>query len=147
MANEFRFDFDGLEELQRDLEKAIRKCPAQAEETLKDLAKDFKASAKKKANSELKSHDREGDQKKKAISKKWGSKVIDESVGMTALIWNSARHFHLIEQGHNIVRGGRIVGFVPGKHIMDKTRNDYKDKVPKSFEEMLDKILKESDLN
>lgn len=147
MANEFRFDFDGLEELQRDLEKAIKKCPAQAEETLKDLAKGFKASAKKKANSELKSHDREGDQKKKAINKKWGSKVVDESVGMTALIWNSARHFHLIEHGHNIVRGGRIVGFVPGKHIMEKTRNDYKDKVPKCFEEMLDNILKESDLN
>ena len=34
MAEDFKFDIDGLEELQRDLEKAIRKAPAQAEETL-----------------------------------------------------------------------------------------------------------------
>ena len=66
---------------------------------------------------------------------------------MTALIWNSARHFHLIENGHNLVKNGQIIGFVPGKHIMEKTRNDYKDIVPEKFEEMLDDILRESDLD
>lgn len=141
------FDIEGLEELQRDLEKAINKCPVQAAETLKGIAKDFKASAKKKANSELKTHEREGDQKKKSIKRKWGSKVLNENVGMTALVWNSARHFHLVENGHNIVRGGRVVGFVPGKHIMEKTRNDYKDVVPERFQQMVDDILKESDLD
>ena len=59
----------------------------------------------------------------------------------------SARHFHLIENGHNLVRGGRIVGFVPGKHIMEKTRNEYENIVPQRFEEMVDEILKEGDLN
>lgn len=141
------FYIDGLEELQKDLEKAVRKCPVKAEETLKELAKEFKISAKKKAKSELNTHEREGDQQKKAINRKWGSKVINENVGMTALIWNSARHFHLVEHGHNIVRGGRIIGFVPGKHIMDKTRNDYKEKVPEKFKQMVDAILKESGLN
>lgn len=143
----FIFEIEGLEELQKDLEKAINKCPVQAAETLKGMAKDFKASAKKKANSELKTREREGDQKKKSIKRKWGSKVINENVGMTALVWNSARHFHLVENGHNIVRGGRIVGFVPGKHIMEKTRNDYKEKIPERFEEMIDDILKGSDLD
>lgn len=141
------FYIDGLEKLQKDLEKAVRKCPVKAEETLKELAKEFKASAKKKAKSELNTHEREGDQQKKAISRKWGSKVINENVGMTALIWNSARHFHLIENGHDVVRGGRIIGFVSGKHIMEKTRNDYKEKVPEKFEQMADAILKESGLN
>ena len=147
MAEGIDFSIDGLEELQRDLEKAIKRCPVQAEETLKGIAKDFKASAKRKANSELKAHERVGDQKKKAIKRKWGVKIVDESVGMTALVWNSARHFHLVENGHNLVRGGRVVGFVPGKHIMEKTRNDYKEVVPERFEEMIDDILKGSDLN
>lgn len=147
MAAGFEFGIDGLEELQRDLEKAIRKCPVQTEETLKGLAKDFKASAKKKANAELKTHEREGSQKKKSIKRKWGTKILNENIGMTALVWNSARHFHLIENGHNVVRGGRVVGFVPGKHIMEKTRNDFQDTVPERFREMVDEILKESDLD
>jgi len=146
MAQEFGFEIEGLEELERDLEKAIRKCPVQAKETLKGLAKEFKQSAKKRAKSEIKSHEREGDDRKKAIKAKWGSKIIDENVGMAALIWNSARHFHLVENGHSLVRGGRVVGFVPGKHIMEKTRNDYKDTVPERFREMVDDILKECDL-
>lgn len=147
MAEGFDFSINGLEELQRDLEKAIQNCPAQAEETLKGLSKEFKNSAKKKANAELKAHEREGGDKKKAIQAKWGTKIVNDNVGMTALVWNSARHFHLVENGHDLVRGGRVVGFVPGKHIMEKTRNDYKDIVPERFEQMADDILKGSDLN
>lgn len=147
MAESFEFEIDGLEEFERDLTKAIRKCPAYAEETLVQLAKEFKADAKKKANSELKPHDRKEDQKKKAIKRKWGHKLVDDNLGATALVWNSARHFHLVENGHNLVKGGRIIGFVPGKHIMEKTRNDYKNIVPERFQEMIDDILKECDLD
>lgn len=147
MAEGFEFSVEGLEELERDLKSAIAKCPAQAEETLVQLAKEFKADAKKKANSELKPHNREGEQKKKAIKRKWGHKLVDDNLGATVLVWNSARHFHLVENGHNLVKGGRIIGFVPGKHIMEKTRNDYKDIVPERFQEMIDDILKEGDLD
>jgi len=145
-ASKCDFRIEGLEELERDLTKAIKRCPEQARETLSDLSKEFKKSAKKKANSELKSHERASNQKNKAIKRKWGSKVIDEGVGMTALIYNSARHFHLVENGHNLVRGGRVVGFVAGKHIMEKTRQDYSNVVPETFEKMVDNILKGCDL-
>lgn len=147
MAYGFDFDIDGLEELESDLEKAIRKCPMQAEDTLKQLAKEFKASAKKKANAELKHAEREGDNKKKAIKAKWGTKTLDEGAGMTALVWNSAPHFHLVENGHELIKNGQNIGFVPGKHIMERTRNDYKNIVPERFEDMIDNILKESDLD
>lgn len=147
MADSFEFSFDGLEELERDLEKAIKKAPLQAEETLKELAKEFKASAKKKANSELKHVKRNENDKKYAIKANWGSKIVDDGLGMAALIWNKAPHFHLVENGHQLVRGGKVVGFVPGKHIMEKTRNDYKDVVPERFEKMADNILKECDLD
>ncbi|MBO5093911.1 MAG: HK97 gp10 family phage protein [Lachnospiraceae bacterium] len=147
MAESFEFSFEGLEEFERDLKKAIEKAPAQAEETLAELAKEFKNAAKKKANAELKPHERKENQKKKAIKRKWGHKLVDDNLGATALVWNSARHFHLVENGHNLVRGGRVIGFVPGKHIMEKTRNDYKDIVPERFEKMVDDILKECDLD
>ena len=51
MADSFEFSFDGLEEFQHALEKAIQKAPAQAEQTLWEVAKEFKTSAKRKANS------------------------------------------------------------------------------------------------
>lgn len=147
MAAGLEFEIEGLEELERDLTKAIQTAPEKAKETLKSIGKDFKKSAQKRANSELKPHEREGSEKNKAIKRKWGTKVIDENVGATALVWNSARHFHLIENGHNLVRGGRIVGFVAGKHIMEKTRNEYETIVPQRFEEMIDEVLKEGDLD
>ncbi len=42
MAEGFEFSFEGLEELERDLEKAVQKAPIQAKETLIELAKEFK---------------------------------------------------------------------------------------------------------
>ena len=147
MSSEFEFEFEGLEELEKDLTKAIKACPTKAEDTLKDIAKDFKKSAKKRANSELKPHERTGGDKNKAIKRKWGHKLVDENMGATALVYNSARHYHLIENGHNLVKGGQIIGFVPGKHIMEKTRNEYENIVPQRFEQMVDDILKGSDLN
>jgi len=147
MADSFEFSFEGLEEFQRDLERAITQAPAQAEETLLELAKELKASAKKRAKRELRPHNREGEQKKKAIQKKWGYKLVGDRLGAAALVWNSAPHFHLVENGHQLVRDGHVIGFVPGKHIMEKTRNDYKDIVPERFEKMVDDILRGSGLN
>lgn len=147
MADNFEFSFDGLEEFQHALEKAIQKAPAQAEQTLLEVAKEFKASAKRKANSELKHVKREGDDKKWAIKRRWGHKQVDDRLGATVLVWNSAPHFHLVENGHNLVRGGRVIGFVPGKHIMEKTRHEYEDIVPERFEKMIEDVLKESGLD
>ena len=147
VADSFEFCFEGLEELEQDLKKAIRKAPIQAKETLTEVAKDFKKSAKKRAKSETKHVKRNGDGEKKAIARKWGHKLVDDGVGSTALVWNSAPHFHLVENGHQVVRGGRVVGFAPGKHIMEKTRNEYEDIVPERFEKMVDDILRESDLD
>lgn len=147
IASEFDFNLEGLDELREDLEKAITKCPVQAKETLKQLGKEFRKTAYHNANAVLKPHTRAKDDKKGSIKRKWDSKVIDEGLGATALIWNSARHFHLIENGHNIVRGDQIVGFAPGKHIMEKTREDYKEVVPERFEQMIDDILKGENLD
>lgn len=137
----FEFKMEGLDELEADLRKAVRKCPAYAEQTLKDTANDFKKSAKKRAKKEIKPH--ENPKPKTKIEKKWGTALVGDNVGMTALVYNSARHFHLVDRGHNLVKNGKTIGFVPGKHIMEKTEREFKDKVPERFEKMIDEILKE----
>lgn len=147
MADSLEFSLEGLEEFERDLKKAIQKAPVQAEKTLIKLAKEFKKSAKERAEAETKHIKRDEDDKKWAIERRWGHKLVDEQMGATALVWNSAPHFHLVENGHQIVRGGRVVGFTPGKHIMEKTRNDYEDIVPERFRKMIDEVLKESGLD
>lgn len=147
MAEGFEFSFEGLEELQRDLEKAVQKAPVQAEKTLIKLAKEFKASAKERAERDTEHVKREAGEENKAISERWGHKLVGDRLGAAALVWNSAPHFHLVENGHQLVRGGHVIGFVPGKHIMEKTRNDYKDIVLERLEKMIDDILEESDLN
>ena len=147
MAEGILFEISGREELERDLMRAIRKAPVQAEETLLDIAKDFKKSAKKRAGAELGKHERKKEKEKYAIKRKWGHKLVDRNIGATAVVWNSAPHFHLIEDGHNLVRAGRIVGFVPGRHIMEKTRNEYQEVVPERFRQMVDSILKEGGLD
>ena len=147
MAAGFEFEVEGLEELEKDLTEAIRKCPVQAEKTLLKLAKKFKKSAKQRAETELQPHEREGEQQGKAIRDKWGHKKVGDNLGMAVLVYNSARHFHLIEDGHNLVKNGKTIGFVPGKHIMEKTRNEYKDIVTKEFQKMTDDILKEGGLD
>lgn len=147
VTTSFEFEMDGLEELERDLKAAIEKAPAQAEETLIDLAKEFKNSAKKKANTELQHVPRTAENAKYAIKKKWGHKLLEDYLGGTVVVWNSALHFHLVENGHNLVRGGRVIGFVPGKHIMERTRNEYTPIVYKRFEEMVDEILRDGGLD
>ena len=75
----------------------------------------------------------------------------DDKTGV--LIYNDAPHFHLVERGHQLVRGGKlgeggkVVGFVPGKHMMEKTKNEYEEIVPEKLEKILDDILKERDLD
>lgn len=147
MAEGFLFEVSGLEELERDLREVIKKAPVQAEETLLSIARDFKKSAKKRAESTLGKHKRKEGKEKYAIKRKWGHKLVDRHVGATAMVWNSAPHFHLIENGHNIVKNGRIKGFVPGRHIMEMTRNDFQEIVPERFRQMIDDILKESGLD
>lgn len=146
MSTGFEFEIDGLEKLEKDLTEAVRKCPVQAERTLLKVARKFKKSAKQRAENELMPHVRE-DGQEKSIGAKWGHKKVGDNLGTTVLVYNSARHFHLIEDGHNLVKNGRTIGFVPGKHIMEKTRNEYKDIVPKELEKMVDNILKEGGLN
>lgn len=129
MAAGLDFEIEGLEELERDLTKAIQTAPEKAKETLKGIGKDFKNAAKKRANSELKPHERTGSEKNKAIKRKWGTKVIEENVGATALVWNSATGlngvFWIDSDTHTWENGTHIMSLeLNFKNIMDSKEYD-----------------------
>lgn len=149
MEDGLNFNVEGLEELERDLKKAVKKYPATMQEGLKSIAKDFKKSVKKRTP-DGKNH--KGDAVTK-LRKNYHIKMQDDGLISEAVVYNDAPHAHLVEDGHQLVKGGKlskgghVIGFVQGKHMMEKTRNEYKDIVPERFEKMIDDILKESDLN
>lgn len=133
----FEFTIDGLEELEKDLTEAIGEYPVTMKEGLRGIAKDFRKSVKARTP-DGKNH--KGDASTK-LRKKFGIRMLNDGVASAALVYNSARHFHLVENGHNLVRGGRTVGFVPGKHMMEQTRNEYENIVPQRFEKLCDETL------
>lgn len=134
----FNFTMEGIDELEKDLKEAIGEYPATMREGLKDIAKDFRKSVRARTP-DGKNH--KGDASKK-LRRKFGIRMMDDGVASAALVYNSARHFHLVENGHNLVRGGRTVGFVPGRHMMEQTRNEYEDIVPERFERLCDEVLR-----
>jgi len=50
---------------------------------------------------------------------KRGKVFKDDEGKLVVRILNTAPHGHLIENGHRLVRNGREIGFVPGKHIIE----------------------------
>lgn len=145
----FDFKMEGIEELENDIRTAIEECPKELKKGLNDIANDFRKSAKKRTP-DYKEH--KGDPKLK-LKRCYGKRAFMEDDKTGILVYNNAPHFHLVERGHQLVtggklgKGGEVVGFVPGQHMMEKTKNEYEEIVPERFEKILDDILKGSDLD
>ncbi|MCI8951617.1 MAG: hypothetical protein HFG50_15815 [Lachnospiraceae bacterium] len=145
----FEFRMEGIEELENDLRETIEDCPKELKKGLNGIANDFRKSARKRTP-DYKNHKGNPKLKLKRRYNKYAF-VQDDKTGV--LIYNDAPHFHLVERGHQLVRGGKlgeggkVVGFVPGKHMMEKTKNEYEEIVPEKLEKILDDILKERDLD
>lgn len=140
MAN-FDFTMDGLEDLESDLKFAMQEYPTEMRKGLRKVANEFKKSCKARTP--------DGNTSKKSAEKlrrKFGVKTKKDGDQYIALVYNSAYHFHLVEYGHNLVRGGKVIGFVPGKHMMEQTRNEYRDVIPDRFEKICDEVLNNHNL-
>lgn len=157
------FTITGLEELTEDFEKAVKSYPRKAKETLEDTGQDFRKRVKQIIKG--------GNGKKAAVFNKTGnlikglkvSKAEGAGVDMSVYFRSTAPHTHLIENGHNQVKqhtkklkngtkinlkdGGKVIGFVPGRLIVHQAREEYRVKMPQIMTDMLDEILRESDLN
>lgn len=141
MAN-FDFEIDGIEELENDLKFATNEYPKEMRSGLRKVANEFKKSCKERTPDGT---DEEKDASKK-LRNKFGVKTKIEGDTSLAFVYNSARHFHLVENGHNLVRGEKVIGWVPGKHMMEQTRNEYQEIIPERFEKIRDDIFRRHNL-
>ena len=137
----FEFELEGLEELETDLRFATNEYPKEMRSGARKIANDFKKSCKARTPDGKTSKDAS-----KKLRNKFGVKTKIEGDTTLALVYNSARHFHLVENGHNLVRGGQVVGWVPGKHMMEQTRNEYQDIIPERAEQLRNEIFRRHDL-
>lgn len=122
------------------LETATKEMPKIAKSFLKGEANHLKNKAKKKARTELK--------------EKTGNYIEGFNTGKVypygdteynIQVKNTARHAHLIEEGHDMVtHDGRKVGFVPGKHILENTAIEFEETFARDIENKLaKKVIKE----
>ncbi|MGE8080507.1 HK97 gp10 family phage protein [Peribacillus loiseleuriae] len=115
-------EIQGLTEFQRDLmEVAQNRLPREMPKIMRKIGSKARTQVARKARSEVKKVTGN-------YHKKWKrGKVFKGSNGETVVrVINSSPHAHLIEEGHRMVTpGGREVGFVPGKKVLEKGMRDF----------------------
>lgn len=137
-------EFEGLSEFQKDLlEVAQIKLPRETNKMMKKAGARLTTHARREARSAV--IDDTGTYYKRFKT----GKVFKDSEGKIVVrTINSAPHAHLLEYGHKIVRGGRTVGFAPGRLIMAAAAKNYdaSGDFEKIISQELDRMLKESGL-
>lgn len=137
-------EFEGLTEFQKDLlELAQVKLPRETNRMMKKAGNRLTTHARREARSAVDSVT--GNYYKRFKT----GKVFKDAEGKTVVrAVNSAPHAHLIEYGHNIVRGGSVVGYAPGRLIMSAAAKNYDSSgdFEKIVSQELDRMLRESGL-
>jgi len=139
MADNFEVKFEGINNFQAKLEEVRAKFPFKEEEILLKLGATLKTSAKDKTPT--------GKDKKHLINQYKLSKVNYEKDGSNIIMTNKSPLFHLIENGHKIVKGGKLdkggteIGFVEGKHMVEKAMIELDQVLPTVVDAWLDGVL------
>lgn len=136
------FTISGLSEVTESFEKIIKAYPDKAGDLLRKNA--FKL--RKEVVNNVKSDTKSKGKSKKSLAKLGSYKVSQvKGIGENQYVEISAKspHFHLVEHGHNLVIKGKNIGFVPGKHMMEKAAKNFEDNSEQMAQELIDKLLKE----
>lgn len=72
-------------------------------------------------------------------------KVVGSGGGYSAVRadFKKAPHTHLIENGHKIIRNGKVVGWVSGKHMYRNALNELANELEQDAEQMIDELVGE----
>lgn len=75
--------------------------------------------------------------------KKSVQKVVGSGGGYAAVRPNYkiAPHTHLIENGHHVIRKGKVVGWANGKHMYRNALNELANELEQDAEKMVDELL------
>lgn len=143
MDNDISFEISGVEELVQSLESLTRKYPDKAGDLLRKDGRELRKDIVKGAREST----RTDSDNKKSLGKIGSYKVSQpQGIGTKQYVELSAKspHFHLVEHGHNLVtKDGQTIGFVQGKHFMERATKAYEGKMEKHVSNMVDELLKE----
>ncbi len=59
------------------------------------------------------------------LRRRWDERVEARSNGADIIVENDAEYAAPVNDGHRVVRGGRTVGFVEGRHMLEKGIANY----------------------
>lgn len=136
------FDIKGLDELQKELTKAIKKYPDKAEEKLESLSKEFKKRVVQLTKQNTNKYSG------KLLKGFKLDKIRGYGVNMEKDFRGTAPHFHLIEKGHEqVTADGRNIGFVPGLYLVKQARDEFAERLPEDMQDLIDEIVKECGLD
>ena len=131
MDDGINFNLNGLD---KHIEKIIHDIPDEGQKKLTKMANKFKKQVKAITPISSKDH-------KKKLNKSYKSKIEGIGSNIRVDIWSNSPLFHLIERGHKIVRNGKVIGFYNGKHMMQQTYEDYKNKYPEEIESWVEDMI------
>lgn len=158
----FSITFEGLEELCKDIEKVEKKAPDYMRKAIDKAGRRMRKDAAELTKSKLKYKTKEGTGNlikgfRASTVLKLGSLRSFESQVRGGC--SKAKHFHLIENGHRrtvqiFYRGKKgkervfyksSLGFTPGYHTMEKTKEEWNNgnKLVPYAQEAVEKALKE----
>lgn len=137
----FNMNLYGADELIDSLEKMANEYPDAAGDLLRkqgiELRKRIVLSARENTNTKGES--------KRSLGKIGSyrlSKVQSYGIRQFVELTVKAPHFHLVEQGHNMVnKYGKTVGFIQGRHYFEKAVKEFEEEMPDKVEVMVDELL------
>lgn len=172
MSSSATFEIKGADELADKIDSLMKAYPSETEAELEKVSNDFKKDVNKKFPQEGKGTTTPVAKKWKKTKLKGAFSGMTTGVELQ----NTAPHFHLVENGHELYlspemytaykngtlqfgtterkttkKGGKHglvhMGFVPGKHYCEKTRNEWNNgEFADRVEKHVTKLLKKTGL-
>jgi hypothetical protein len=139
-------EITGVEELTRQFEELSVRFPDKAGDLLRKDARQLRKAIVESAKNLT---DTDGTSKR-SLGKTGSYRVSQvKGIGIMQYVEISAKspHFHLVEHGHVLKsHSGATIGYVQGKHFLEKAANAYEREMKQHVETMVDALLREGGL-
>ena len=122
----------------KDLDRAFEKMIKQFPQARRELVEECGEKMYQKVLSNISQVDEKTGNLRKGVKKVVGSRGGYSAVRADFKI---APHTHLVENGHKIVRNGKVVGWVSGKHMYRNALNELANELEQSAEQKIDKLV------